>query len=126
MISSDSHFELRGAASVICLNRPAKRNALGDALILALRNLFETLPAVAKAAVLHGEDDHFCAGLDLNELEREAGQGLHQSSMRHAALDRVQFGPVLVVAALHGAVVGGALVQALHLDQVEVIFKPRS
>ena len=59
MTSSDSHFELRGAASVICLNRPAKRNALGDALILALRNLFETLPAVAKTAVLYGEGDHF-------------------------------------------------------------------
>ena len=105
MTPSDLHFELRGAVAVICLIRPAKRNAL----ILALRNLFETLPAVAKAAVLHGEDDHFCAGLDLNELEREAGQGLHQSSMRHAALDRVQFGPVPVVATLHGAVVGGGL-----------------
>ena len=105
MTSTDSHFELRGAAAVICLNRPAKRNAL----ILALRNLFETLPAVAKAAVLHGEDDHFCAGLDLNELERDAGQSLHHSRMRHAVLDRTQFGPVPVVAALHGAVVGGGL-----------------
>ena len=106
MTSSDLHFELRGAVAVICLNRPAKRNAL----ILALRNLFETLPAGAKAAVLHGEDDHFCAGLDLNELqERDAGQGLHHSRVWHAALDRVQFGPVPVVAELHGAVVGGGL-----------------
>ena len=106
MTSSDSHFELRGAVAVICLNRPAKRNAL----ILALRNLFETLPAVAKAAVLHGEGDHFCAGLDLNKLqEREAEHGLHHSRMRHAALDRTQFGPVPVVAALYGAVSGGGL-----------------
>ena len=76
MTSSDLHFELRGAVAVIRLNRPAKRNALSDALILALRNLFETLPGEAKAAVLHGEGDHFCAGLDLSELqERDAGQG---------------------------------------------------
>ena len=110
MTSSDLHFELRGPVAVIRLNRPAKRNALGDALILALRKLFETLPAEAKAAVLHGEGDHFCAGLDLSELqERDAGQGLYHSRMWHAALDRVQFGSVPVVAALHGAVVGGGL-----------------
>ena len=110
MASSDLHFELHGPVAVIRLSRPAKRNALGDGLILALRNLFETLPTEAKAAVLHGEGDHFCAGLDLSELqERDAGQGLYHSRMWHAALDRVQFGPVPVVAALHGAVVGGGL-----------------
>ena len=110
MTQSDLHFELQGPVAVIRLNRPAKRNALGDGLILALRNLFETLPAEAKAAVLHGDGDHFCAGLDLSELqERDAGQGLYHSRMWHAALDRVQFGPVPVVASLHGAVVGGGL-----------------
>ena len=110
MTTNDLHFEMRGAVAVIRLSRPAKRNALGDALVLALRNLFETLPAQAKAAVLHGEGDHFCAGLDLSELkERDAGQGLMHSRSWHAALDRVQFGPVPVVAALHGAVVGGGL-----------------
>ena len=101
---------MRGAIAVIRLARPAKRNALGDALILALRNLFETLPAEARAAVLCGEGEHFCAGLDLSELqERDAGQGLHHSRMWHAALERVQYGPVPVIAALHGAVVGGGL-----------------
>jgi enoyl-CoA hydratase/carnithine racemase len=104
------HFEMCGAVAVIRLSRPAKRNALGDALILALRHLFETLPSQAKAAVLHAEGDHFCAGLDLSELqERDASQGLQHSRMWHAALDAVQQGPVPVVAALHGAVVGGGL-----------------
>jgi enoyl-CoA hydratase/carnithine racemase len=110
MTPNDLHLEMRGAVAVIRLSRPAKRNALGDALILGLRNLFETLPAEAKAVVLHGEGTHFCAGLDLGELkERDAGQGLHHSRMWHAALDRLQYGPVPVVAALHGAVVGGGL-----------------
>ena len=110
MTQNNLDFEMRGPVAVIRLNRPAKRNALGDALILALRKLFETLPVEAKAAVLHGEGDHFCAGLDLSELqERDAGQGLYHSRMWHAALDRVQFGSVPVVAALHGAVVGGGL-----------------
>ena len=110
MTTNHLHFEMRGAVAVIRLSRPAKRNALGDALILALRHLFETLPGHAKAAVLHGEGDHFCAGLDLGELqERDAAQGLHHSRMWHAAFDAVQQGPVPVVAALHGAVVGGGL-----------------
>lgn len=110
MTQNDLHFEMRGAVAVIRLSRPAKRNALGDALILALRNQLDALPAEAKAAVICGAGDHFCAGLDLSELkERDAGQGLMHSRSWHAALDRVQFGPVPVVAALHGAVVGGGL-----------------
>jgi (methylthio)acryloyl-CoA hydratase len=104
------HFEMRGAVAVIRLARPAKRNALSDGLVVALRNRMETLPAEARAAVLCGEGEHFCAGLDLSEIkERDAGEGMHHSRSWHAALERVQYGPVPVVAALHGAVVGGGL-----------------
>lgn len=107
------HLEILGEhkeIAVIRLTRKAKRNAINDALVLALRNLFDGLPNTVRAAVLDGEGEHFCAGLDLSELtERDAGQGLHHSRMWHAALERVQFGPVPVIAALHGAVVGGGL-----------------
>jgi enoyl-CoA hydratase/carnithine racemase len=107
------HFERCGAQqeiALIRLTRAPKRNALNDALILALRDLFEKMPSGVRAAVIDGEGDHFCAGLDLSELqERDAGQGLFHSRMWHAALERVQYGPVPVIAALHGAVVGGGL-----------------
>lgn len=113
MSNPDIHFERRGEQqeiAVIRLTRPAKRNALNDGLILAIRDLFENLPEGVRAAVLDGEGEHFCAGLDLSELkERDAGQGLHHSRMWHAALECVQYGPVPVIAALHGAVVGGGL-----------------
>ena len=110
MTKKDLQLEMHGVVAVIRLSRPSKRNALGDALILALRDQLENLPTETRAAVLHGEGDHFCAGLDLSELqERDAGQGLHHSRMWHAALERVQYGPVPVIAALHGAVVGGGL-----------------
>ena len=113
MTHPDIHFELTGdqqEVAVIRLTRGAKRNALNDGLILALRDLFEKMPSTVRAAVIDGEGPHFCAGLDLSELkERDAGQGLHHSRMWHAALERVQFGPVPVIAALHGAVVGGGL-----------------
>ncbi len=108
--NKDIHFEMRGNVAVVRLTRGAKRNALSDALILAIRDVFDNLPDTARAAVIDGEGDHFCAGLDLSELkERDAGQGLHHSRMWHAALERVQQGPVPVIASLHGAVVGGGL-----------------
>lgn len=113
MKNPDLHFERRGEqqeVAVIRLTRPAKRNALNDGLILAIRDLFEHMPEGVRAAVIDGEGENFCAGLDLSELkERDAGQGLYHSRMWHAALERVQYGPVPVIAALHGAVVGGGL-----------------
>lgn len=110
MTHPDLHLELQDDIAVIRLTRGAKRNALSDALILALRDAFEKLPSSVRAAVIDGEGPHFCAGLDLSELqERDAGQGLQHSRMWHAALDLVQYGPVPVIAALHGAVVGGGL-----------------
>ncbi len=96
--------------AVITLNRAAKRNALNDGLILALRDVFQNLPQGVRAAVVSGNGDHFCAGLDLSELsERDAAQGVLHSRMWHAALDCLEKGSVPVVAALHGAVVGGGL-----------------
>jgi (methylthio)acryloyl-CoA hydratase len=110
MTRNHLHLEIRDRIAIVRLARPAKRNALNDDLILAVRDAFDNLPDTVRAAVLDGEGEHFCAGLDLSELkERDAGQGLHHSRMWHAALERVQYGPVPVIAALHGAVVGGGL-----------------
>ncbi len=96
--------------AVVTLTRPLKRNALNDALILAIRDQFDNWPTSVRAAVIHGEGEHFCAGLDLSELqERDAGEGIAHSRMWHQALERLQYGTVPVVAALHGAVVGGGL-----------------
>jgi enoyl-CoA hydratase/carnithine racemase len=110
MTSSHLNIELRDAVAVLRLTRPLKRNALNDGLVADLQHAFDHMPLTVRAAVLHGEGDHFCAGLDLSELqERDAGQGMMHSRTWHRALDAMQFGPVPVIAALHGAVVGGGL-----------------
>jgi enoyl-CoA hydratase/carnithine racemase len=109
-MNPDLQLDMQGDVAIVRINRAAKRNALNDELILALRHTFETLPTEAKAAVLCGHGEHFCAGLDLSELQtRDAGQGMQHSRMWHSAFNQIQFGPVPVVAALHGAVVGGGL-----------------
>ena len=90
--------------------RPAKRNAISDTLIQQIHTAMVNLPADARALVLSGEGDHFCAGLDLSEMdERNTFEGVFHSRMWHAAMDAVQFGRVPVVAVLQGAVVGGGL-----------------
>ena len=92
------------------LNRPTKRNAINDALVAQLHTVFVNLPAEARAVIISGEGDHFCAGLDLSELgERSTFDGVAHSRSWHATMDAVQFGPVPVVAVLQGAVVGGGL-----------------
>ena len=92
------------------LNRPAKRNALSDGLIAALHDTFSSMPPAVHVVVLSGEGDHFCAGLDLSELQdRSATEGLVHSRQWHAAFEEIQFGRVPVVAVLQGAVVGGGL-----------------
>jgi len=94
----------------IQLNRPAKRNAISDGLVKQLHTAFVNIPDSAKAVVLSGAGDHFCAGLDLSELvERDTKAAILHSRMWHAAFDAIQFGTVPVVAVLHGAVVGGGL-----------------
>ena len=115
---AEVQLEHHGAVSVVRLCRPAKRNALSDGLMAALAQRFAELPASTRAVVLHGEGDHFCAGLDLGELqERDAAEGMHHSRSWHPILREIESGRVPVVVALHGAVVGGGLelATACHL-----------
>jgi len=106
----DIHFAMDGDIAIVRLTRPSKRNALNDALIASIKYIFENLPSNTKAAVIDGEGEHFCAGLDLSEIkERDAAEGMFHSRSWHIALERLQYGPVPVVASLHGAVVGGGL-----------------
>lgn len=110
-MQSDFVFvERRDNILLVGLAREAKRNALNDGMVEALERVFARLPEGVRAIVLHGRGANFSAGLDLSELtERDAVQGLMHSRMWHAALDRIQFGSVPVIAALQGAVIGGGL-----------------
>jgi enoyl-CoA hydratase/carnithine racemase len=104
------HVQVSGTLVHVRLSRPAKRNAMNDTLVQQLHTAFVNLPADARALVISGEGDHFCAGLDLSEMsERSTFDGVAHSRMWHAAMDAIQFGRVPVVAVLHGAVVGGGL-----------------
>lgn len=107
-------YELDGPIALIGLNRPDKRNAINDALILELNAAVQRAHDDANVIVLHGHGSNFCAGLDLGEaLARASGKITPPRKRRrhnwHTVFDQIARGPIPVVAALHGAVVGGGL-----------------
>ena len=101
---------MQDGVAVLRLSRPEKRNALDDETVRGLARFFDELPEGTRAVVIHGEGDHFSAGLDLSSLiERNAEQGIAHSRAWTKAFARIEFGDVPVISALHGAVVGGGL-----------------
>src|SRR5438128_4500843 len=103
-------IETAGPVLSVGLNRPAKRNALNDGIMLAIQDCFSHLPEDIGAVVIHGIGDHFSSGLDLSELsDQDATEGLRHSQMWHRVFDRIQYSRVPVIAALKGAVIGGGL-----------------
>jgi enoyl-CoA hydratase/carnithine racemase len=114
--------ERRDDIAVLFLARPEKRNAIDDPTVFGIEAFFAALPDGVRAAVLAGEGDHFCSGLDLGELSaRDVAQGIAHSRSWHRAFERIEFGKVPVVAVLHGAVVGGGLeiAAACHIRVAE-------
>ncbi len=114
--------EREGSILHLRLNRPVKRNAVNDGLILSIDRAFTGIASDVRCIVLSGEGQHFCAGLDLSELsERTVYEGVLHSRMWHATLEKVQYAPVPVIAVLHGATIGGGLeiAAAAHIRVAE-------
>ncbi len=111
-------YDRDGDVAIVRLTRIHKRNALDDELIGGLDAVFGALPADVRAVVLAADGEHFSAGLDLSSLrESTVAEGLARSYRWYRAFDRIQFGNVPVVAALHGGVIGGGfeLAAAAHI-----------
>lgn len=102
--------ERQGAVLTIGIDRPHKRNAIDDESIDALERIFFAMPDDVRAAVLHGFGADFSAGLDLNGVgDRDVATAVNHSRAWHRCFEKIEFGPVPVVAVLKGAVIGGGL-----------------
>lgn len=103
-------IRVEGAIAHLTFNRPAKRNAVNDALLHGLGDFFGAIPETVRAIVMRGAGGHFSSGLDLSEqVEREPEQVMRHSRGWHRIMDQIQFSGVPVVAVLQGAVMGGGL-----------------
>lgn len=104
-----------GSIASVRLNRPAKRNALDIETIEDLIGVFSEISKPrggVRAVVLCAAGDHFSAGLDLVEHQREersAADFMHICRRWHEAFNKMEYSGVPIIAALKGAVVGGGL-----------------
>jgi (methylthio)acryloyl-CoA hydratase len=103
-------YRREGETAIVHLARTAKRNALDDETVRGIETLFRHLPGDVRAVVISARGDHFSAGLDLSALTAtNALDSMHRSQMWYRAFEQIQYGNVPVIAALHGAVIGGGL-----------------
>jgi enoyl-CoA hydratase/carnithine racemase len=129
-------IDIDGGVADVRLNRPDKRNALDGAMFDALFEAGEALAAnpSVRAVVLSGEGQAFCAGLDFSSFQAMAGDGDTTPEPERNNVSRlVDRGdritnraqqvawvwtelPVPVIAAVHGACLGGGLQIALGAD----------
>lgn len=106
------HWHHAESITTVTLDRPQRRNALDSATVRALMQLALSPPKGTAAFLLTAEGPHFCAGLDLAEhvaLKRGPEAFFQLCRLWHTAFDALQQGGIPVVAALHGAVLGGGL-----------------
>lgn len=102
--------EIKDNLAIVTLNRPEKRNALSNRLFDGLREAFTDLPDSVHVVIITGEGDHFCGGLDLAEYKLSPPfEGMLYSRKGHELFDSIQYCGRPVIAAMHGAVIGGGL-----------------
>jgi enoyl-CoA hydratase/carnithine racemase len=75
MGSSEVRYERSGAAAVLTLDRPERRNAVDAATAHALRQALSDFEAdeAARVLVLTGSGEAFCAGADLKAMDLDVG-----------------------------------------------------
>jgi enoyl-CoA hydratase/carnithine racemase len=110
--------EQAGSILRVQLNRPTKRNAMTSAMYLALAGIFSEAANNENTRVVlwHGAGDSFSAGNDLEDfLKNPPGPGNFPQARLMEAL--VNFDKPLV-AAVHGAAIGGGTTMLTHCDFV--------
>lgn len=113
--------EDRDAVRHVILNRPEKRNAFNEALILALGEALRSAaddPSV-RVVVLRGNGPVFSAGMDVAALGRAASEPERLRSFRRDCLSAWNLCEEMLkptVCVIHGVCLGGALELALACD----------
>jgi methylmalonyl-CoA decarboxylase len=116
--ASPVSFVIEQHVATIQMNDPARRNALGAAMLAGLMDAFAAArAAAARAVILRASPGAtvWCAGFDINDL----GPGidpLAQDGALQALFHAVQDSPAPVIALLDGSAWGGGTDLALRCD----------
>jgi methylglutaconyl-CoA hydratase len=109
---STLRVERAGPVLRVTLARPERRNAFDGEVIADLTDAFADI-ADARAVVLAGDGESFCAGADI-EYMRTSGQRDFEGNVEDALamrrmLDKIDSCPAPVVARVQGHVLGGGI-----------------
>src|SRR5712675_1487002 len=99
-------------------NRPTKRNAMTSAMYVTLAGIFNEAANDENTRVIlwHGAGDSFCAGNDIEDfLKNPPGPGESPQARLMEALVNID---KPLVAAVHGAAIGGGTTMLTHCDFV--------
>src|ERR1700731_1542529 len=100
------------------LNRPTKRNAMTSSMYVALAEILNEAAEDERVRVVlwHGAGDAFCAGNDVEDfLKNPPGPGESpQARLMSALIDLDK----PLIAAVHGAAIGGGTTMLTHCDFV--------
>ncbi|HEY7619288.1 MAG TPA: enoyl-CoA hydratase/isomerase family protein [Solirubrobacteraceae bacterium] len=113
--------EDRGAVRHVVLNRPEKRNALNDELILGIRDALSGAAADGDVhcVVVRGAGPMFSSGMDFGGLAALAADPARLREFRRPILDTWNLLEEMAkptVCQIHGACIGGAMELALACD----------
>ena len=113
--------EDHGAVRHLVLNRPEKRNAFNDELVLGLRDalLAAAEDDAVQCVVLRGEGPLFSSGMDVNFLAALAGEPGRLRASRRPIIETWNLLEEMAkptIAQIHGACIGGAMELALAAD----------
>jgi len=117
-------LEIRNNVAFTTLNRPDKRNALNDRIIIELREAIIAAEAddQIRVVILRGAGKDFCAGADLAQLEKSAQASVLENlegASRMADLFLTMRGlKKPVIAAVHGRALAGGAGLASACDMV--------
>src|SRR5688572_20805419 len=100
--------------ATVIIDRPERRNALGSAAAKAVADAINEASRTARVIILTGAGEAFCAGGDLEELERwsdldkqEIGGVLYESFQ--GMVRAIRASNAVVIAAVNGAAVGAGM-----------------
>ena len=110
--------ERSGSILRVELNRPTKKNAMTSGMYVALADVLNGAAADESVRVVlwHGAGDSFCAGYDVEDFLRNP-PGSDESPQLRLMNALVDFDKPLI-AAVHGAAIGGGTTMLTHYDFV--------